>query len=139
MSEKPKHFLVFKILSIVFLIVTVIGFGLVFTGFGDFGTNNFMIGGFMSTFGVFATFVCFFIGFKPELAKLSAKSAKYIQQETKEDMKDIATTGAQISEEAVKTTARAVKEGLRDTKYCKHCGAEIDEDSRFCKECGKEQ
>ncbi len=27
-------------------------------------------------------------------------------------------------------------EGEKDTKFCKHCGAEIDADSKFCEECG---
>ena len=79
--EKPKHYLVFKILFIVFAIVTVAGIVLSVQGFGNFENNNFMIGGFMGTFGLFATFVCAGVGFRPELTKLSVKSAKYIQQQ----------------------------------------------------------
>ena len=31
---------------------------------------------------------------------------------------------------------KAIKEGLKDTMYCKHCGKEVDVDSKFCKHCG---
>ena len=76
------------------------------------------------------------------MSKLSVKTTKYIQQENKEDMTDIANTNAEIQSDAIKTIASSVKEGFSsedETKFCKHCGAKIDEDSRFCKECGKEQ
>ncbi len=139
MSEKPKHYFIFKLLAIIFLVVTVIGFFLTYTGFGDFQSNNFMIGGFMSTFGLFATVTCAMIGFRPEMTKMATKSAKYLQEQNKEDLQDIATTQAEIQKEAVEMTASAVKEGLSDTKFCKHCGTKIDADSRFCKECGGEQ
>ena len=137
--EKPKHYLVFKILFIVFAIVTVAGIVLSAQGFGNFENNNFMIGGFMGTFGLFATVACAMIGFRPELTRLSTKSAKYIQQQNKEDLKDIATTGAEIVKEAVTVTTEAAREGLSESMYCKHCGEKIDRDSRFCKECGGEQ
>lgn len=153
--NKPKHFLVFKILSGVFLAVTIIGAILAFQGFGNFDTNNFMTGGFMFCFGAFATAVCASIGFRPEIAKMGVRSAKYMQQQNKEDLKDIASTSADITEDAVKKTAKSWKEGFADennevevgsekevfvgTMYCKHCGAKIDADSRFCKVCGKEQ
>ena len=137
--EKPKHYLVFKILFIVFAIVTVAGIVLSVQGFGNFENNNFMIGGFMGTFGLFATVACAMIGFKPELTRLSTKSAKYIQQQNKEELQEIATAGAKIAKEAVTITAEAVKEGLSETMYCKYCGKKIDRDSRFCKECGGEQ
>ena len=137
--KKPIHYLIFKLLAGVFAIVVVAGLVLAIQGFGDFESNNFMIGGMMSAFGIFATVTCAMIGFKPEMAKMATKSAKYIQQQNKEDLSEIASTQAEIMKDAVETTAGAVKEGLADTKFCKHCGAKIDEDSRFCKECGKEQ
>ncbi len=143
-NKKPIIFLILKILAGVFLCVAITGIVLSVRGFGDFENDNFMLGGLLTCFGFFLAFTCAGIGFSPEMAKLSTKTTKYIQQANKEDLKDIATTSAEIQSEAVKTTASAVKEGFsdspaQDTKYCKHCGASIDEDSRFCKECGKEQ
>jgi predicted amidophosphoribosyltransferase len=41
--------------------------------------------------------------------------------------------------EAITKTTQAVNKGLDQTKFCKHCGAEIDEDSAFCSKCGKPQ
>jgi uncharacterized membrane protein len=137
--KKPIHYLIFKLLAGVFAIVAIAGVVLAIQGFGDFESNNFMIGGMMSAFGIFATVTCAMIGFKSEMAKMATQSAKYIQQQNKEDLSEIASTQAEIMKDAVETTAGAVKEGLADTKFCKHCGAKIDEDSRFCKECGKEQ
>lgn len=140
-NKKPIVFLVLKILAAVFLCVAIAGIVLTATGFGNFESNNFIIGGFMTAFGVFLTFTCAGIGFMPEMSKLSVKTTKYIQQVNKEDMTDIANTSAEIQSDAVKTIASSVKEGLaeEESKFCKHCGAEIDEDSRFCKKCGKEQ
>ena len=129
--NKPKHYLILKILAGVFAVVAIVGVVLSAQGFGDFETNNVMIGGFMASFGLFATFVCAGVGFRPELTKLSVKSAKYIQQQNKEDLADIATTTAEIAKEAVTVTVEAVKEGLDDSMYCKHCGKTIDRNSRF--------
>ena len=138
-NQKPKHFLIFKILGCVFAVVAVMGFVLVFTGFGDFENNNFMLGGFMSTFGLFLALTFLMLGFKPEMTKMATKSARYIQQENKEELTDIANTTADIAGGAITKTVKAVKNGIKDTKFCKHCGAEIDADSTFCKECGKQQ
>ena len=138
-NNKPIHFLIFKILGVLFLFVTVGGFVLVFRGFGDTESNNFMIGALLSTFGLFLTGTFLMIGFRPEITRMSTKSAKYIQQENKEEFIDIVNTSADISSVAVTKTARAIKKGLKDTMFCKHCGAEIDADSKFCNSCGGEQ
>lgn len=137
--KKPLHYLFFKILAAVFALVAIVGIVLSIKGFGNFENNHFMIGGIMTCFGLFAAFAFAVLGFRPEITKMSMKSAKYIQQQNKEDMQEIITTQAEMHKEAVAMTASAVKEGLADTKFCKHCGAKIDEDSRFCKECGGEQ
>ena len=79
------------------------------------------------------------IGFRPEIAKMSTKSAKYIQQENKEDFRDIANSAADIASEAITKTTTAIKKGLEDKIFCKHCGEKIDSDSKFCSKCGKEQ
>lgn len=65
---------------------------------------------------------------------------KNIIDQNEDQLREMATKQANISKDAVETTARAIKDGFtKDTIYCKHCGATIDRDSKFCKECGKEQ
>ena len=136
-NNKPKYFIVFKIVGFIGIILAIIGFILACKGFGDFESNNFMIGMFLGPIGMFLAFTSLIIGFRPELTKLSTKSVKYIQEENKEDLKDIVTTNAQITKDAVTTTVQAVKEGIEDQIYCKYCGNKIDKDSVFCKHCGK--
>ena len=139
MSNKPKHFLVFKIVGIIGILAAVAGVILIITGFGNLENNNFMIGAMLMPIGAFAGFSGILVGFGPEIAKAKAKTARYIQEENKEDLAAIASTGAEIMSDAVKTTVGAVNEGMRKTIFCKHCGKEIDSDSKFCQECGKEQ
>ena len=139
MNNKPKHFIMFKIIGLIGIILAIIGFVLTFVGFGDFESNNFMIGGFLTTFGLFIGISCLIIGFRPEITKMSAKSAKYIQQENKEDFRDIAGNTAEIASEAITKTTTAIKKGLDDKIFCKYCGEKIDSDSKFCNKCGKEQ
>ena len=136
-NGKPKHFLLLKIIGIVALALVVIGAYLFITGFGDFETDNFMIGSLMATFGIAIAAPCLIMGFSPEIAKMKTKTARYIQEENKEDLRDIVNTNAQITKDAVTTTVQAVKEGLEDQIYCKYCGNKIDKDSAFCKHCGK--
>lgn len=138
MEKKPGHFLIFKIIGFIGVAIAIIGLVLVITGFGDFTNNNFMIGGIMLALGFFMGFSCLTIGFRPEISKMATRSARYIQQENKEDLKEMASTSAEITSEAATTTARAIKEGLKNTIFCKHCGKEIDADSKFCRYCGKE-
>ena len=79
-NNKPKHFIVFKIVGFIGIILAIIGFALTFVGFDDFESNNFMIGGLMSTFGLFIGISGLMIGFRPEITRMSTKSVKYIQQ-----------------------------------------------------------
>lgn len=138
--KKPFIFLILKIVGIVGIGLGIFGLVLAINGFGDFESNNFMIGSFVATFGIFVGIFGLVIGFRPEISKMAAKSARYIQEETREDLTAMASTSAEIVEDAVTRTASAVREGLSgDTVYCKHCGAVIDADSKFCKSCGKEQ
>ena len=139
MSKKPVRFLIFKLVGFVGIIVAIFGIVLSIRGFGDFESNNFMIGGFLSTFGIITGISCTIIGFGPEIAKARVKTAKYIQEENKSDLVTIASNTAEIMSDAVTTTAGAIKDGLQATKFCKHCGAKIDADARFCTVCGKEQ
>lgn len=140
MNQKPKHFLLFKIIGFSGVAASVFGAILSISNFGNFDNDYFMIGGFIATFGLFIGISCLVIGFSPEISALSVKSAKFIQQETKDDLKDIADTSADIATNAVSRLASAVKDGLSSQKkYCKHCGALIDADSKYCSRCGKPQ
>ena len=139
MSGKPMHFLIFKMVGVVGIAVAIWGVVLAINGFDDFESNNFMIGGFLAAIGLFAGISCSVVGFGPEIAKMRAKSMRYIQEENRDDLTAIATNAAEIASDAVTTTASAVAEGMRATKFCKHCGEKIDADAKFCPSCGKEQ
>ena len=139
-NKKPKHFIVLKIIGFIAIALAIAGIVLTFVGFGDFESNNFIIGSIMTTFGLFAGTTCLIIGFGPEFAKMQTKTTKYIQQQNKQDLTEIANTSADIVDEAITKTTKAIKEGLTEDKiFCKHCGIQIDADSKFCKKCGKEQ
>ena len=137
MNKKPSHFLVFKIAGILGLVIFIIGIIKLLTGFDDFESNDFLIGMFMMPIGLFIGFTGLMIGFRPEISKLSIKTAKYLQEENKDELKQITSTSAEIVSEALTTTVQTIKEGLKETMFCKHCGKEIDADSKFCKHCGK--
>ena len=137
--KKPIRFIILKIVGFVGVAVLIAGIVLAINGFGDFESNNFMIGTFLAVVGVAIAGTCLTSGFGPEIAKARAKTIRYIQEENKDDLSAIATNNAQITSDAVKTTVGAVKEGIKETKVCKHCGEKIDEDSKFCSSCGKEQ
>ena len=139
MKEKPKHLKIFKVIGFIGVTVGVIGFILAFSNFGGNG-GLFMLGGFLGCFGIFIGVSSLMIGFRPEMSKMGIQTAKYIQQDNKEDFKEMANTTADIAEEAISKVARSIKEGLDEEKmYCKHCGTLIDADSRFCNKCGIEQ
>lgn len=151
-NKKPKHFLVFKIIGFIGLFVAVIGFILKGKGmtasisfgnsFSSDAQNSFnlaFIGGNMSFFGLAIGLPCLLLGFRSEITKMFVKFAKYIQKDNQDDLTDIANTTGDISSGFVKKTAEAIKTGLKDVIYCKHCGGEIDKDSTFCKHCGKSQ
>ncbi len=69
------------------------------------------------------------------------KAAKYMMDESKDDIRDISTNMADATKDGIETTVRAIKKGITEDEdtYCKHCGSKIDNDSKFCKNCGKEQ
>ena len=153
--KKSKLFLVLKIVGILFLALSVYAVVLLVRGFGDFESNKFMIGTFLLPVSFGVGMSCLFMGFRPEISKLSVKTARYIQEENREDLTAVATGGAEIVSGAVSTIATAASDAIarataqtqeqphpqppEQTMYCKHCGAKIDADSKFCKVCGKEQ
>jgi hypothetical protein len=139
-NKKPKHFFIFKILGILGILLGILGVILTITGFNDFESNRFMIGTMLTPFALFIGISCTIIGFRPEIEKNNIQTTRYIQEENKEELKDIANNSADIMENAVSQTASAVKNGLKEnTLFCKYCGEKIDADSKFCKHCGKEQ
>ena len=137
--EKPKHFLLFKIVGILGAVLFIFALTMIFTGFGNFDSNRFMIGTMLLPFSFFMVGIGVIIGFRPEIAKLRTQSTRYIQQENKEELSRIADDAADIMSGAITKATHAVKEGLQDSIFCKHCGAEIDADSVFCSKCGKKQ
>ena len=140
-SKPPKIFLAIKIVAGTLIVLSIVLFILSFTMSDSFETEASSMG---LRFGgitclIFGMFFMF-IGFTPSIQKTMIKTQKHILNENKEDLKDIVDTQADVSKDAVKTVAGAVKDGLEEDKmFCKHCGKEIDKDSKFCQYCGKEQ
>lgn len=72
-------------------------------------------------------------------ADIGINAEKEILDNNEETMMENATRKANINKKGIEITANAIKEGLNGSKiYCKHCGKLIDDDSKFCKSCGKE-
>ena len=137
MNKKPIIFLIFKILGFIGVAMFVFGIIQLVSGFGEFEDNSFVIGMFMMPFGLFLGTMGIVVGFRPEITKHTIKTAKYLQEENKEELKKIMSTVAKINSEAVTVTTQAAKEGLKETMHCKYCGQKIDIDSQFCKHCGQ--
>lgn len=138
-TPEPKHFKIFRVIGFSLLMIGIILIILgVILGSDTFAMPN--MG--MLIPGVFLLFVStsfIFIGLSPKIRKIQIDSAKYFQEENKDTLIDMANTKADIHKDAIVEVAKAVNEGLRDYKYCKHCGAKNDDDSKFCSECGKPQ
>ena len=138
-NKKPKMFLVLKILGFSVLVIGIILIILSLTALKQ--EDGPMFGILMP--GIFLAMSCLpmlFIGFSDKIAKVSIAMATHIQEENKDKLKTMTSTRADIASDAVKTTARAAKEGFVGEKmFCKYCGSEIDNDSIFCKACGKKQ
>ena len=154
-SEKPVHFLILKGIGFgllaIGLIVLIIGILKHVPEMGEKGW--FEASSSKSTIITIGIMCCmisvplFVMGFRPEIAKMTTKSAKYIQEQNKEDLKDImANTGDIASagvtpavEESITKTVKAIKKGIKDTKFCTQCGKEIATDAKFCSHCGEKQ
>ena len=138
----PKFYLGLKITGFLMLVIgiTLVVLGIIirqpFGSFTEQPTFALLVPGiFIVTFSIPAIA----ISFSPEIEKIKIEKNRYIQEETKEDLTAMADNTADITGGAIKRTARAVREGLKNTKYCKHCGVEIDADSVFCNKCGNKQ
>lgn len=118
MNNKPKHFLIFKIIGFIGIIIFIIGLILMITGFRNFESNKYLIGMILFPLVFLVGCSCLIIGFKPEISKIRNKTIKYIQEENKEDIKDITTTTVEIILEAI-------DEVTKGTMYCKHCGKNV--------------
>ena len=139
-NKKPKFFLILRIVGFTILAIGLILLilGIVLAEPGKYGADKigFILPGVML---IMLSIMLIFNSFLPEIQKISIARQRYIQEETKDDLKTIADNLADVSVGAVKKTAKSVKEGLRSSKFCKYCGAEIDEDSLFCNKCGEKQ
>ena len=148
-NEKPKIFLILKAIGFVLIAIGVILLiAAITTRVPEMGSDHWFEMHSKRMFLIFGGVACgmislpvLILGFRAEIAKVSTKTAKYIQNETKEDLTEIADNTADIVSGAITKTTRAVKEGLtkEDAIFCKHCGKAIDSDSKFCRHCGKEQ
>lgn len=155
--KTPVAFIVFRVLSLVCLIIGIVGVikAVNTDPYNNFGFVAMAMLGFFFAFG----FACW--GFYPQIQKFTLKMGRHVaessseelkglsktmigiqkdvQEENKDSLTSIASTSADINSEAITKKAKAVKKGLKDTKFCKNCGKEIDADSSFCSKCGCEQ
>ena len=155
--KTPVVLIVFRVLSLVCFIIGIVG---VIKAVNTDPYNNFGFVG-MAMFGFFFALTFAMFGFIPQITKLNTKINRHtteyvseelkglsktmigiqkdVQEENKDSLTSIASTSADINSEAITKKAKAVKKGLKDTKFCKNCGKEIDADSNFCSKCGCEQ
>ena len=136
-NKKPKIFTVLKVLAPILLIggAVMIILGIVLSQ-GNGPEAGLLVPG---VFLVFISIFLLFVAFMPNINKTMIKTAKYLQEDNKDDLTQIMDTSADITKGAITKTAKAVKDGLKDYKYCRFCGEKIEEDSQFCKHCGKKQ
>ena len=145
--QLPKFFLVFRIIAPILFVIGVILIIVSCTALAEYDRFYDLE---PSLGCLFPGVICVFfsipftvIAYMPNIQRTMVKTSKYIMETSRDDLTDIATTGAEIGVEATEITAKAmatgVKEGLKDTKFCPECGREIDRDSKFCPECGHPQ
>ena len=138
-KQIKKHFWILKIVGITLLAAGVVLFVVGISNMGNFENNLFLTCGMGSMPILFVGILSTVLGFRPEMAKIHTKVSKHILEENRQDLTEIAETHSEINSKAITKTAKAVKEGLNDTVFCKHCGEKIDSDSNFCKHCGMSQ
>lgn len=108
--------------------------------FSGFGIIWILSGLFVAAVFIFVILMIFSPKVRGKMMSKQAKAARYMAEESKDDIKYTADAMADATHDAIRDTVSAVREGIEgDCVYCKHCGKPIDRDSRFCKECGGEQ
>ena len=138
-NNRPNELKAFKVFGVIGIILGVFGMFLSLMGLNDFNQGTLMIGGFLTTFGFFIGIPALIIGFLPEISRFTTKTRKYIQQENKEDLQDIANNKSEIVSGAATNLTKAIKKGIKDNKFCQNCGAEISIEAKYCSECGAQQ
>lgn len=142
--KEPKHLLVLRLLGLGALVagitLAVLGFFVFKMEFGFDGKKIanpalFVPGIFLIVFSL----PMLFMGFSAKIAKMRLASERYMQEQNKQQLTQMADTKADIVSPAVEKTAKAVKNGLEDKTTCLHCGEAIEKGSKFCNHCGKEQ
>ena len=58
------------------------------------------------------------------LGNVSVNTRSKIINENEDKLKEMADKTANISKDAITTTVGAIKKGIKDSKFCKHCGKE---------------
>ena len=153
MTEKKQLPKLFTILKIVGLALVVAGITLLICGgikkVPSMGENGWFEAETTKSGLMFGGGVCIIIsvfllisGFMPNISRAMSKAhiqtTSQIVSENKDDLKAISNAQAEISADAITKTTKAIKDGFKDTMFCKYCGQEIDADSTFCKHCGKQ-
>ena len=161
-AQMPKHLKIMMIVSPLMLVIGIVFIIIAFTTH----QAGFLV---PSLLLLFPGLICCVFTFAPLAQKNAIKTQKYIQESNRDDLTDIMSTGLGIGIDATSNAideneddlrniadkgasimagpiatmagsiSRGIKEGARDTKFCKHCGSEIDRDSKFCSECGGQQ
>ncbi len=157
-TQKPKIFLILRIIAIVLLITGIVllvkSFNHDVPAMGESGwfeaestQAGFRFGGITC---IFISLPVFCWSFIPDIRKMSIRTAKYLQQETKDDIKDILDTNMDITRDARQETVDMLADGIsktrgnntetttatKKTKYCSNCGGKISATSKFCEHCG---
>jgi hypothetical protein len=136
--KEPKHFMIFRFVGFLLLFggITLIILGAVVfrTGRGAGDNAALIVPG---IFSCILSIPSLLIGFATKINKMHIDSIKYIQEENKENIKEIANNSADIVAEPLSKVVKSIKQENKKNKYCKECGASIDLDSKFCKSCGK--
>lgn len=110
------------------------------TAFNSFGIIWILSGLFIAAVFIFVILMIFSPKLRGKMMSKQIKAARYMAEESKDDIKYTADAMADATHDAIRDTVSAVREGIEgECMYCKHCGKPIDRDSRFCKECGGEQ
>ena len=157
-TQKPKIFLILRIIAVILMVVGSVllikGINYDVPAMGESGwfdargaQTGFIAGG---TMCIFFSVPLIVGSFTPEIRKMSVRTAKYLQEETKDDVKDMVDTNMDITRDARQENIDMMADGFsramgndqpksttsRKTKYCSNCGGKISATSKFCEHCG---